>query len=469
MISKNNFRMLLTGLMLMVFIAVRAQFTVGLVKYTIRWQGELYVTATWAENGPDDVVVIPPTVEYHNKTYTVTHVTYNEDFPIYQLVISEGIKYDWTEYPSGLSYAPALPHLKRLELPGSTKTIPLVFQDCPVLEELVLNEGIETIPSRCFLNSRIRHLHIPASVKEIWGPCSSHNLETITVDPANEYYYSYNNTLINKKLNSVVLGNKSMFLPDFVEGIQDFAYNMISSTGEIGRAIDVIIPDHIQWLSRNAYSIDSINTIYIPRTTKISPYRSFYCHYLKEIIVADGDEFFHGDWYLAASMFYVINKSSTPVIDNVYIGRSKNTSYYLLDETVPHIIKKMTLGPKVAFYWDYTNRQMAIESLHSLITNPETCSVRFGEEIYKNTPLYVPKGTKEFYMVAEGWENFSVIEEEGTPTGIKSAISDNPYGFGGDEGKAGYYSLEGKPLGEPRKGVNIVRLSNGKTKKVVVR
>lgn len=36
-------------------------------------------------------------------------------------------------------------------------------------------------------------------------------------------------------------------------------------------------------------------------------------------------------------------------------------------------------------------------------------------------------------------------------------------------GEAKIFSIDGKPLNEPQKGVNIIRMDNGKTMKVVVK
>ena len=85
--------LLLLGLALCYTLPSMAQagdvFTEGLVKYTTLTANT--VSATWADNTPEDVVVIPVTVEHNGKTFSVNYVDFSNDTPVYHLVISEGI------------------------------------------------------------------------------------------------------------------------------------------------------------------------------------------------------------------------------------------------------------------------------------------------------------------------------------------------------------------------------------------
>ena len=76
--------------------------------------------------------------------------------------------------------------------------------------------------------------------------------------------------------------------------------------------------------------------------------------------------------------------------------------------------------------------------------------------------LYVPEASVELYMEADQWKNFLIFEPI-EPTGINTPNVDC------DDVNDHYYDLNGQQLQQPRKGVNIVKSSDGKTRKIVVK
>ena len=73
----------------------------------------------------------------------------------------------------------------------------------------------------------------------------------------------------------------------------------------------------------------------------------------------------------------------------------------------------------------------------------------------------MPAGTKELYQSTDGWKNFQNIVEL-DPTAVKK-IEDNE-----TEAKIiRHYSIDGKQLSQPQNGLNILKMSDGTTKKVV--
>ena len=82
--------------------------------------------------------------------------------------------------------------------------------------------------------------------------------------------------------------------------------------------------------------------------------------------------------------------------------------------------------------------------------------------VRKNAILYVPSGTIDKYSTTGEWREFENILEF-DPTGVSSMPTDNSIK------EVSRYSLDGHRLSVPTKGVNIVKFSNGTTKKVVIR
>ncbi|MBR1519172.1 MAG: leucine-rich repeat domain-containing protein [Prevotella sp.] len=105
--------------------------------------------------------------------------------------------------------------------------------------------------------------------------------------------------------------------------------------------------------------------------------------------------------------------------------------------------------------------QYDLLEIKSYIEEPtQNTGSSFSDAIYKNATLYIPKGTMEKYKSTDGWKNFVFIEE-GIPSGISSVSIDAT-----EEER---FNLRGEKLSTPQRGVNIIRMSDGTTKKVVVK
>ena len=84
-----------------------------------------------------------------------------------------------------------------------------------------------------------------------------------------------------------------------------------------------------------------------------------------------------------------------------------------------------------------------------------------SDVIYSIINLYVPKGRVDIYRQTSGWKKFLNIMEIDY-SGVDAVTA---------EGKVttGCYTLDGRRLDAPQKGLNIIRMSNGTTRKVFVK
>ena len=108
-----------------------------------------------------------------------------------------------------------------------------------------------------------------------------------------------------------------------------------------------------------------------------------------------------------------------------------------------------------------------LTSLYSCSEEPPTITrnsfggTAMGErELRLLCTLYVPTGCVEAYKSA-GWGGFKDVKEF-DPTGISAAET-------GVTGVEACFSADGKRLQAPVRGLNIVRMSDGTTKKVVIK
>ena len=86
----------------------------------------------------------------------------------------------------------------------------------------------------------------------------------------------------------------------------------------------------------------------------------------------------------------------------------------------------------------------------------------FDEAKYSNAILYVPIGKKATYQSTDGWKNFANIEEFDV-TNIAAQYRSK------DARIVDVYKLNGQRSDDVRRGVNIIRMSDGTTRKVVVK
>lgn len=103
-----------------------------------------------------------------------------------------------------------------------------------------------------------------------------------------------------------------------------------------------------------------------------------------------------------------------------------------------------------------------ITSVYSYIEEPTSgTGSNFESSHYTNATLYVPQGTKNKYLATDGWKNFAnIVEMDATAV----------HEIGGEETEAkviGNYYINGKQLSAPKKGLNILRMSDGTTRKIV--
>ena len=93
-----------------------------------------------------------------------------------------------------------------------------------------------------------------------------------------------------------------------------------------------------------------------------------------------------------------------------------------------------------------------------------------GDEVFEfwinSATLHVPESSLEAYSNAEQWKDFKEIValtgDDPKPTGIMSANRDVMT-------VERYYTIDGKHTITPQRGLNIIRMSDGTTKKIVIK
>ena len=116
-------------------------------------------------------------------------------------------------------------------------------------------------------------------------------------------------------------------------------------------------------------------------------------------------------------------------------------------------------------FWGCTS----LNNVISYILNPQMCPIydSFDNDKYFTATLYVPEGTKDIYLAEQYWKNFFNISEFNPNT-----FEIETLGIGdlnNDTKVCSRYSINGNKLSAPTKGVNIIKMNNGKIKKVMMK
>lgn len=104
-------------------------------------------------------------------------------------------------------------------------------------------------------------------------------------------------------------------------------------------------------------------------------------------------------------------------------------------------------------------------NLTSLILNSNVPPKAYGfsNAQYLNLNVYIPKGALAAYQSADVWKNFWNLQEMET-TDISNTITNKQ-----PAKELKYYDAAGREINGARKGLNIIKMSDGTTRKVIVK
>lgn len=200
---------------------------------------------------------------------------------------------------------------------------------------------------------------------------------------------------------------------------------------------------------------------------------------LKEVIIDDSE------MPLKLGHSYSSGCFSSKTLEKVHLGRNLSYSYYIppfgignsnikeihIGDYVTDIkglslsdhkaLKKMTIGKGLVEVPDLSSHS----NLASLTLNSEVPpkASEFTNAQYIHLNIYVPKGTLAAYQSADVWKNFWNLQEMET-TAISNTITNKQ-----PAKELRYYDAAGRETNGARKGLNIIKMSDGTTRKVIVK
>ena len=384
-------------------------------------------------------VVIPSSVTYKTKTLKVTTIdeyAFSGCTSLSSVTIPNSVTTIGNRAFSGCT------SLTSFVIPNSVTEIRIgAFESCTSLSSITIPNNVKMIEIEAFGNcTSLSSITIPNSVTVINGSAFSGctSLSSITIPNSVTVIYS--------SAFSDCTSLTSITIPNSVTVIYSSAFSDCTSLST------VVLSEKLTKINCNTFQgCSQLISVSIPaHITDIETSAFSKCENLEKLIFEDSDQSLNISWsqYGEASRLH-------PTY--LYLGREIKDEYeFMLSDKVE------TLVFGKAYKSENHPDPAVIKTVISKIENPHRIA-HFLNSTYINATLYVPKGTKALYESTDGWRQFFNIQEGDPTTGIVSAKDDV------NKVEVSRYDIKGQRLNAPRKGINIVRYSDGTTEKIVVR
>ena len=309
-------------------------------------------------------IVIPETVTYNGKTYPVTSI--------------------------GNGAFSSCSGLTKVTIPNSVTCIGNgAFSSCSGLTSVNIPNSVTNIESAAFqLCSGLTNINIGNSVTSIGGLAFSFCSGLTSINIPNSV------TSIGQSAFDSCSGLTSITIPNSVTSIGQSAFSSCSGLTSI------TIPNSVTSIGRSAFlGCSGVKSITIPNSvTSIGSYAFARCEVLTNITIPN---------------------SVTTINDNTFKNCSKLRSVVLPNQlriiqanAFDGCSKLESLNIPASVEYIYQSAFAGCSSLQSVTAQPTTPPSLYDNSFSKySIPLNVPSGCKEAYQSAQGWRNFTTIND----------------------------------------------------------
>ena len=332
-----------------------------------------------------------------------------------------------------------------------TKIGPWAFDGCTEMTSITIHEGVETIYDLAFQGcTKLKTLTIPNSVTSIGGSLAIGCTSLTKVTIGNGVRLIPGAAFANlPNLEAVTFGSN-------VDEIGGGAFSGCKYLQ------NVLFPEGLKVINGSAFSgCQSFTNITIPASVRtIGPWAFENCTEMISITINEGVETIYDLAFRGCTKLktLTIPNSVTSIGENLATDCTSLTSVTIGDgirliprwafNDLPNL-ETVIFGNKVSeigqgAFWDCKSlNTIQCRNLKPAVW--DALDYTFSTEIYSTCTLYVPAGTLEIYKAADGWKNFFNIKEMGDYdeitidfTGKRTYCSSNDLDFAGIEGLKAY-------------------------------
>ena len=395
-------------------------------------------------------IVIPASVTYEGKDYTVTSVgksTFSAFYGITSIVLPTSLR-NIGEYAFSSCIG-----LYALEIPEGVETIgKSAFSACINLTSLVIPNSVDSIGQSAFSHcNSLESVKFGSGLRSVgralFEECA--NITTVEISNDNPYFDSREgcNAIIETSTNKLVAGCNATIVPSSVKSIALGAFMYCTFTS-------FELPEGLEEIEKTAfYTCRNLKEITIPASVKSLGYAFYHCTSLESLkvnpdnkvydsrencnavietatnrlimgckssfipdgVTSIGDAAFSGYWDLSSielpssltgigiETFAYCGLTSVTIPDGVTtIGVAAFSGCSAL-KTVSLPQSLTDIGSGAFSFCD------ALTSIYVYAKQPPIATERIATDVYDHCTLYVPKGSEEAYAAAEGWKDFKNI------------------------------------------------------------
>ena len=370
--------------------------------------------------------------------------------------------------------------LTSIDIPSSVTTLgSKCFQACTSLTSVTIPSSVTSLGNYCFFGCKsLTSIDIPSSVTSLGNDCFSYctSLKTVTCEiatPINGDFFL--ETPIDQATLYVLEASLDAYRTtspwsgfSAILPIEPLKMTVDTDTKEAALETvnfvedgNVVIPSSVEVegvtytvtsIANEAFKgVDDVETVTLPRTLKEIGSAAFSgCKALKEVVVSEAAT----SSKVSAVRYGKIQRVATRAAgDGMRIGeRAFAECPVLAAVTMPSTVT--TIGDNV-----FDN----CESLKNVTCEAASCPAvnTFGEFPISEATLTVPVGSLSQYSTTNPWSLFGKIQDSDGTTGISSATAHD-----GNDVKA-VYGIDGSKRTASAKGLNIIRMNDGTTMKVM--
>lgn len=377
------------------------------------------------------------------------------------------------------------------------------FRNCAKLSSINIPNSVTSIGGEAFSGcTGLTSIIIPRSVKGIgdyaFSGCT--NITSIEVAEGNPVFDSRENcnAIIKTAKNTLILGCQNSTIPSNVTTIGGYAFGRCTGLTAItipnnvtsieytaftgcSNLSSVIIGDHVESIGTRAFgNCSSLTSVIIPNSVTTIEEEAFReCDNLSSVVIGDGVKNIERLTFLLCTNLSSITIGNS--VESIKFGafmRCTSLTSVNIPNSVTTIVSEafeecsnlssVVLGNSVTSIEEQAFRLCSkLEDFYSYAEQvPECHWSSFSGSNRKHATLHVPAASLEAYRNAEPWKNFGSIvalnDEDPKPTmDINTpAVTQMP-------AIIERYSIDGKRISSPQRGLNIIRMSDGTTKKII--